>query len=160
MEQLSMLLKAQITLYQQLLELSKSQGQELVDGKAIKVQKITNEIEEIMKKLVLLNNKQQAVIVAIRQQHKISDNVNLVRLIKLINLKSKDFLLDLIYELEKIADELKLYIGQNKILLTRAMQFIDFNINVITSTTASDTYAPRGQEGSANSKKKIFDQSI
>lgn len=160
MEQLSMILKAQITLYNQLVELNKLQSKELVAGKAIRVQEITKETEEIMKKLILLDSKRHVVIGEIMQQYKINDSVNLVNLIELTNSEWKDFLLNLIYELEKIADELKMHIEQNKILLTKAMRFIDFNINVITSTTASDTYAPQGQEGSANSKKKMFDQSI
>jgi len=160
MEQLSVVLKAQISLYKELLELSKSQVQELVIGNAIKVQEITTKSEEVMKKLMLLDTKRQIIIDGIAQKYKIHNNINLVRLIELLDLKSKDILLDLIYALEQIIDELKLYIEQNKILLTKAMQFIDFNINVITSTTASDTYAPQGQERNATTKKKIFDQSI
>lgn len=160
MEQLNTLLKAQITIYQQLLNLSKLQVQELVLGNAVKVQGITAKSEELMKRLFVLDTERQAVVDEILQKYKIHDNVNLVKLIEMVDLKSKNSLLDLIYDLEKIADELKMYIEQNKILLAKAMQFIDFNINVITSTTASDTYAPQGQERNAIRKKKMFDQSI
>jgi flagellar biosynthesis/type III secretory pathway chaperone len=160
MEQLSVVLKAQIALYKELLALSKSQVQELMIGNAIKVQEITTKSEELMKKLLLLDNERQNVIDDIMQKYKMHDNVNLVGLIQLFDIKSKNFLLNLVYDLEQITDELKLYIEQNKILLAKAMQFVDFNINVITSTTASDTYAPQGQECNAVRKKKMFDQSI
>lgn len=160
MQQLSMILKAQITLYNQLLELNKAQSKEVAAGNAVKVQEITKEIEKIMKQLVLLDTKRQAVISEIMQQFKINDCVNVVELIELTDSELKDSLFNLIYELEKIADELKMYIERNKILLKKAMQFIDFNINVITSTTAGDIYAPQGQESSVTSKKKMFDQSI
>ena len=160
MEQLGMILKEQITLSEQLLELSKLQTQELVVGNAMEVQKIAQKIEIIMKQFLLLENKRQTTINEIRQQYKISDNVNLVKLIELLNPKSKDLLLDLIRSLEQVLDELRFYIQQNKILTKKAMNFINFNINVITSTSTSTTYAPRGQEGSAIRKKKMFDQSI
>lgn len=160
MEQLSMILKAQITLSEQLLELSKLQTQELVVGNAMEVQKIVKNLEAIMKQFFLLETKRQTTINEVRQQYKINDEVNLVNLIELIHPKSKDFLFDLIRNLEQILDELKFYIQQNKILLNKAIKFIDFNINVITSTATSTTYAPQGQEGSAISKKKMFDQSI
>ncbi|MBP2630545.1 MAG: hypothetical protein H6Q70_1173 [Firmicutes bacterium] len=163
MEQLIIILKEQITLCEQLLDLSKSQSQELVNGNAIKVKKITNAISEKMKRLFLLDHRRQVVVEGIKQAHSINDPVSLVRLIESIesiDSTVKVSLLDLISALGKVADELKAYIQQNKLLLAKAMQFIDFNINVITSTTASDTYAPQGQEGCVTSKKKMFDQSI
>jgi len=160
MEQLSMILKEQITLSEQLLELSKLQTKELVVKNAMKVQKIAGKIDFITKQLFLLEDKRQAVINEISQRCQISEPVNLVKLIELSNSKSKNLLLELIRSLEQILDELKFYIQQNKILLKKAMHFIDFNMNVITSTTASTTYAPQGHEGSAVSKKKMFDQSI
>lgn len=163
MEQLGIILKEQITICEQLLALSKSQSQELVIGNAIKVKKITKVISEKMKQLFLLNHKRQAVIDGIKQTYKINDSVTLVKLVELVELvdgNAKESLLDLVGDLGKVAEELKAYIRQNKLLLAKAMQFIDFNINLITSTMASDTYAPKGQEGNGISKRKMFDQSI
>lgn len=48
----------------------------------------------------------------------------------------------------------------NEKLVTNEMKFIDFNINIMTQTTADDIYAPQGQGGSVISKKKMFDQTI
>ncbi len=160
MEQLSIILKEQITICEQLLALSKSQSQELVIGNAIKVKKITKAISEKMKQLFLLNHKRQAAIDGIKQNYEINDSVTLVKLVELVDSNVKESLLDLINDLGKVVDELKAYIQQNKLLLAKAMQFIDFNINLITSTVASDTYEPKGQEGSGISKRKMFDQSI
>ena len=51
------------------------------------------------------------------------------------------------------------YITKNKNLNDQAMRFINFNINVITGTTADTTYTAQNT-GNVITKKKMFDQSI
>lgn len=162
MKQLIIILKAQITLYTQLVELSKSQTQNLVVGAADQVQAITKKTEKIIKQLSELESKRQNIIDTFMITYKINGKVTLEEFIERIQLDSsnKTVILNLTSELEKIADELKFYIHQNKMLLKKAVQFIDFNMNLITSTAAGTTYAPKGQEGNAISKRKMFDQTI
>lgn len=162
MKQLIIILKAQIALYTQLVELSKSQTQNLVIGAADQVQSITKEAEKTIKQLLQLESKRQDIIDTMMITYKINGKVTITELIEKIQLdsNSKTVILNLISELEKIAEELKFYIHQNKILLQNAMQFIDFNMNLMTSTAAGATYAPKGQDGNAISKKRMFDQSI
>jgi flagellar biosynthesis/type III secretory pathway chaperone len=162
MKQLIIILKAQITLYTQLVELSKSQTQNLVVGAADQAQVITEKTEKIIKQLSELESKRQNIIDTFMITYKINGKVELEEFVERIQLDSgnKTVILDLIFELEKIAEKLKFCIHQNKILLQKAMQFIDFNMNLLTSTTAGVTYAPKGQDGNVISKKKIFDQSI
>jgi flagellar biosynthesis/type III secretory pathway chaperone len=162
MEQLGIILKEQITLYKQLLELSKLQTQKLVIGAAEQVQAITKETEKIIKELSQLESKHQNIINTFMMTYKINGKVTLTEILEAAQLDSnkKIAILNLSSELEKIADELKSYTYQNQILLKKAMQFIDFNMNLITSTVAGATYAPKGQEGNAISKRKMFDQTI
>ncbi|WP_110955271.1 flagellar protein FlgN [Anaerosinus massiliensis] len=162
MKQLTVILKMQSTLYGQLLQLSKQQTEKLVANDAIEVQKAAKEIEKIMQQLSKLEIQRQESITACRAAYKMSENLTLRQLIEKIpnHTEDKENAVHLVIDLEEKTAELKEYINQNKILLEKAMQFIDFNVNLITSTSAGTTYAAKGQEGTAVSKRKMFDQSI
>jgi flagellar biosynthesis/type III secretory pathway chaperone len=56
--------------------------------------------------------------------------------------------------------ELKEKNAKNSRLLHKTIEFINFNINIISQTVADTTYAPKGASSAAVRKKKMFDQII
>lgn len=159
-EELSVILKSQIAICRQLIDLSKFQTKELVRGKAMETGAVSIKMGEKLKQLALAEKKRKSVIVHLAEEYHIEGTFDLVNLIKTMNLASPDFLLTVVQDLESCIDELKTYSQKNKILLAQAMKFIDFNINVLASTIASITYVPKGRQNSGFNNKKIFDQSI
>lgn len=69
--------------------------------------------------------------------------------------------INLINKIHGLEDKLKKELKTTRELLDRSKKFVDFHINVITSTEASVTYAPSGTgEGMENRKVKMFDANV
>ena len=79
--------------------------------------------------------------------------------VKGINIRKKQELMLKLLELNAVGEKIRNYIAKNKNLNDQAMRFINFNINVITGTTADTTYTAQNT-GNVITKKKMFDQSI
>ena len=159
-ENFKKILQAQIALYQQLLDLSKRQTEALVKNDVLKVQDITGEIEVAMRQITILERKRQGLTETLIKRYGLQQNVSFVAFIQSANLKTTDFLLQLIQNLDEVIRKLKIYVQKNKALVDIALDYVSFNINIMASTAASVTYAPQGHEGVSVSKNKIFDQSI
>jgi flagellar biosynthesis/type III secretory pathway chaperone len=75
--------------------------------------------------------------------------------------REKEMALHLLEKLQQVMKGLKKLNGRNQELLKRNMQYIDFNINVITQATAGTTYgASGGQPAQPDGGMKMFDTNI
>jgi hypothetical protein len=73
----------------------------------------------------------------------------------------QDMAFRLLAKLQSVMSELQSLSGQSQELLKRNMQYIDFNINVVTRTTTGTTYgASGGQPTQSDGAVKMFDTNI
>lgn len=162
-QELLMLIKAQVTLLNQLLDLARKQRGCLLDHGIEQNREIIKQQENIFSKLAQLEKKKENVYVQIRTQ-KCVDGIarkdDLLSMIDFAPINEQQILFAQVKQLHEVMKKLRIMNQDNKKLVDNEMRFIDFNINIMTQTTADDIYAPRGQNGSVISKKKMFDQSI
>ncbi len=85
-------------------------------------------------------------------------NLTLLQTVEFSKDKKQELMLKVL-ELNAVGEKIRNYITKNKNLNDQAMRFINFNINVITGTTADTTYTAQNT-GNVITKKKMFDQSI
>ena len=85
-------------------------------------------------------------------------NLTLLQTVEFAKDKKQELMLKVL-ELNAVGEKIRNYITKNKNLNDQAMRFINFNINVITGTTADTTYTAQNT-GNVITKKKMFDQSI
>lgn len=159
-EELKKTIEEQAELYHDLLTLAKKKHEALKKANVTFVQRITKQEESFITKISLVENKKQSYIKQIKAQHNIHANLYLVKIIDMVNAPNKEVLFSAIDKLNAIIIELKIYTKKNQQLLHKEMQFVDFNINVMTNTVAGDTYAAKGQENGATRKRKMFDETI
>lgn len=69
-------------------------------------------------------------------------------------------IIDFKKRLHEIVIELKEQNKKNKFLLKKNVEFINFNINVMSRTVADPLYAAKGSNNSISGRNKIFDQTI
>lgn len=151
MTELIIMLKAQITLGRQLLSFGDLQKQYLLAGDAQNSADVTMKTEQIINQFSLLERKKQKLL----QDHSgcaINVNQN--------SMTSEDTVSQLEQRLRMIVLELKEKNAKNSSLLHKTIEFINFNINIISQTVADTTYAPKGASSAAVCKKKMFDQII
>ena len=151
MTELIIMLKAQITLGRQLLSFSDLQKQYLLAGDAKNSAELTMKTEQIINQFSLLERKKQKLL---------QDHSECVTSVEQNSVTAEDSVRQLEQRLRMIVLELKEKNAKNSSLLHKTIEFINFNINIISQTVADTTYAPKGASSAAVRKKKMFDQTI
>ena len=151
MTELIVMLKAQITLGRQLLSFSDLQKQYLLAGDAKNSAELTMKTEQIINQFSLLERKKQKLL---------QDRSECVTSVEQNSVTAEDSVRQLEQRLRMIVLELKEKNAKNSSLLHKTIEFINFNINIISQTVADTTYAPKGASSAAVRKKKMFDQTI
>jgi len=149
--ELIILLKAQITLGRQLLSFSDLQKQYLLAGDATNSAELTMKTEQIINKFSLLERKKQKLL---------QDYLECVINAEQGSTVEEDSVSQLEQRLRMVVFELKEKNAKNSSLLHKTIEFINFNINIISQTVADTTYAPKGASSAAVRKRKMFDQTI
>lgn len=160
--ELIMLLKAQHTLCRQLIALGRQQKEYMLQGLSQQLREVMKTQESTFSKFVQIETKKQRIL---QEQSKSSgfdfdEERALAEILRLAPQKEQAAMMAQREQLRQSMQELKNISNQNRTLLDNEVKFIDFNINMMTQTTADDIYAPQGQNGSVISKKKMFDQTI
>ena len=149
--ELIILLKAQITLGRQLLSFSDLQKQYLLAGDAKNSAELTMKTEQLINKFSLLERKKQKLL---------QDYLESVINAEQDSTVEEDSVSQLEQRLRMVVFELKEKNAKNSSLLHKTIEFINFNINIISQTVADTTYAPKGASSAAVRKRKMFDQTI
>lgn len=148
-----------LSLTKNLLTLVEKQHQKLLKNDTVGFDEIIKEQSDITGKLLLCEKEKENIIKEIMYTQKINlVNLTLLQTVEYAKDKKQELMLKVL-ELNKVGGMIRDYVVKNKTLNDRAIRFINFNINVITGTTADTTYNAQNK-GTIISKKKIFDQSI
>lgn len=158
--ELAMLLKAQITLCDQLLSLGERQRQCLIAGDRKEVVELSKREDGIVRKFLTIENKKQSLLVMLGRKLRAENGAKLSELLRLADREAQKGLVPLAEKLSRMANELRLLAQRNQRLLNKMMEYVSFNVNLMAGATADDIYAPGAQNGSVTVKKKIFDQSV
>lgn len=153
MEYLINIVKNQVAQYKQLQKNVLEQRDLLVklislEFKGSEFQKQTHKIEIIMSNIRILERNKQKWLVD--NKHDLAEL-----------LRQNVYLSQLSNEIMILANNIKMLNECNQILLKNKMDFITFNINVLTQTTSNASYQAGGDLPADSLKKiKMFDQSI
>ena len=148
-----------LSLTKNLLTLVEKQHQKLLKNDTVGFDEIIKEQSDITGKLLLCEKEKENIIKEIMYIQKINlVNLTLLQTVEYAKDKKQELMLKVL-ELNKVGGMIRDYVVKNKTLNDQTIRFINFNINVITGTTADTTYNAQNK-GTIISKKKIFDQSI
>lgn len=148
-----------LSLTKNLLTLVEKQHQKLLKNDTVGFDEIIKEQSDITGKLLLCEKEKENIIKEIMYTQKINlVNLTLLQTVEYAKDKKQELMLKVL-ELNKVGGMIRDYVVKNKTLNDQAIRFINFNINVITGTTADTTYNAQNK-GTIISKKKMFDQSI
>lgn len=147
--------------YEQLLLIVIKQVEMVKNGDKDGVIKLMKYQERMLTQLSLMENKKNVMINKIKKAHNIRADLYLTNLVKRFAEEPvKMQLLDAIADLLDKAVQIKRYTEMVQRGVHKEMQFMEFNINVLTSTVAGDTYAKEGGHTGAFRQRKMFDESI
>lgn len=154
MKQLQEMLRQQLKVCRQLVELSEAQKEKFTVSSIPRTDDFVKETEKLLAELGRLEN--------IKEQYIHQQNaVNVEEFIgRSADSDDKHLTEKLQAALTQTMTQLQQLGRENKDMLDRAMKYVNFSVNVLTQTAAGMTYASSGGEQSTASKKKMFDQSV
>ncbi|MBB5336824.1 flagellar protein FlgN [Pectinatus brassicae] len=148
MKYLINILKNQSVKYKQLYESVEKQKNLLIVETTAEFAHHTHKIEILMNDIRILERNKQNWL-----------NDNACKIEDLVSANSE--IASLYDEVLLLANKVKRINECNRLLLKNKMEFITFNINVLTQTTGNSSYQSGGDLPAGNYKKiKMFDQSI
>lgn len=160
-EKLVALLTEMVDLYRVILQLSRQKSEALIAAK-------TQELEAITKKeelLILRVGKLEAARGKLMQQIAASyglavEGLTLSKMQELTEPDIAEQLGKFAAGFDSIMNELAPVNQLNTELIEQALSYVNYNINLLTHSKASNTYAPQGQGGQSPQIRKLVDRKI
>lgn len=162
LDRLVVLLAELLNLYQGILELSKKKRSVLVSGgNPQELEGITKQEEILILQIGKIEKIREGIIREIIASEKLNcKQLTLSQIQSVADEDTAEQLGQLSDKLKVIADELTTLNEVNTRLLQQAMNFINYNINILAQHTSDSTYAPQGQSGKQAQARTFFDQKV
>lgn len=143
---------------QSFLALSRQKQKVLVTAKPQELESITKEEEHLLSQIGKLEKLREQLIREILAAHGLPDNENSLENLKKIAEPDVAKQLELFSkDLRQIMEQLKPLQALNAELISQALGFINYNVNVLSQIAVSPTYASGGQNNQQAPKRTLFD---
>ena len=152
------ILAEMVKLYEALLQLSRLKRDILVSGKPQELETLTKQEEFLIFQIGKLEGQRQRTAKEIAGMYGVQgDSITLEQMRQLADPRTAESLAALNANLEKIVSEITPLNQINSDLIRKALDFINFNINLLTQSNAEPTYTTKGQNNQAAKPRALFD---
>ena len=160
-ENLLNVLKEILAVYQTILMVSQQKKQILISAKTMDLAKITKEEEALIVQVGKLEALREKIVSEIMADHGMTEGtIDLVQLQKIAKP-------DIVEKLENFSTEFRLIMAEmaplNKLnteLITQALNFVNYNMNILSQVAVGPTYAAQGQSNEQAPMRKVFDAKV
>ncbi|HWR06976.1 flagellar protein FlgN [Sporomusa sp.] len=158
-DKLIILLNQTLELYQALLQLSRKKRDILVEAKPQELDLLTNQEEVLIIEAGKLETKRLTLTreIATAVGSATSGVVAWSAMIDWADSDTADKLKKLSEEFEQVTGELAKINEINTKLIEQSLDFIKYNINILSQSVVGPTYAPKGQTAPPGSSRSILD---
>ena len=154
-------LKGILEIYQAILVLSQQKKQILVAAKPQELEKITKQEESLILQVGKLEGVRRKIVSEIMASHGITDEANsIIELQKIASSDVVEKLEDFQKEFGNIMAEMVPLNELNTELIKQALNFVNYNMNILSQTAVGPTYAPQGQSNEQGAKRRVFDAKV
>lgn len=155
MDEAVRLLRAQILISNRCLEKLKAIKNTIqAENKGANIVAAVQEMEPVLLELGKLDKQKQAFL-----QAKKTSSVQAV-LAKEPDSEAREIAVHLLHRAQEFEETLAREVAATRLLLEKGKQYVDFHINVLTRTVASDTYNQDAAESESRREIKMFDSSV
>lgn len=156
------ILNQQCELYLELLKISKAKQPVLIKGNLEALNNFTLQEEKLIVQVGRLEERRNSVQQALANHFRVSETeLTLSNLITRLNGEtSTQELAEAGKKIKKILKEIKTINSQNNELVKQSLDYIEFNINLITGVVENANYAERPGTKQGQGRAKLFDQKV
>ena len=155
MDEVVRLLRAQILISNRCLEKLKAIKATIqAENKGVNIVAAVQEMEPVLLELGKLEKQKKAFL-----QTKKTSSMQAV-LAKEPDSETREIAVHLLHRAQEFEETLAREVAATRLLLEKGKQYVDFHINVLTRTVASDTYNQDAAESESRREIKMFDSSV
>lgn len=155
MDEVVRLLRAQILISNRCLEKLKAIKNTIqAENKGANIVAAVQEMEPVLLELGKLDKQKQAFLQAQK-----TSSMQAV-LAKEPDSEAREIAVHLLHRAQEFEETLAREVAATRLLLEKGKQYVDFHINVLTRTVASDTYNQDAAESESRREIKMFDSSV
>jgi flagellar biosynthesis/type III secretory pathway chaperone len=140
------LLSEMVNVYKSILEISRQKNKSLIAAKTQEIEKLTREEEMLILHAGKLEGARIKLMQELAARYGVAgETLTLARLREIAEPDTAKKLETIAGEFDTTLQELAPINSLNTELIQQALRYINFNINILTKSSASNTYAPQGQ---------------
>jgi len=160
-DKLLALLDEMAGIYQAILDLSRQKRELLIAVKPRELETVTKQEEFLILQAGKLEAARSKALQEIAAASGVApEGLTLTRLQELAGPAEAQRLAAVAADFDRIMAELAPLNQLNAELIQRALGFINYNINLLTQSSAGPTYAPQGHTGQDSQRRKLVDRKI
>ena len=159
-EELKEILKNEVLLYQTLLELGQKKKEIITQGKVKELDQITQVEQSLVLKIGKEEQTREKVVEMIRKEVSLRDDITVSELIYHLEEEDQQALEVERQNLLSILGSIKETNDLNKVLIQDSLEFIKFNLNLLTRTEETGSYSQNRGRNQATQRNNLFDIKI
>lgn len=160
-EKLFAVLQEMLNVYQTILRLSQQKKEILISAKSQELVKVTKQEEVLILQVGRLEELRGTLIREITAHHGIvEESLSLAQLQTIGTPEALEKLETFSKEFGKLMAEITPLNKLNTALITQALGFVNYNMNILSQTAVGPTYAPQGHANEQAPKRKVFDAKV
>lgn len=156
-KKLKTILKDELNIYNIIKELSDKKKDIIISRKVSELDKITQIEQELILKLGQLEKLREKTINEILKELKINSDITISSILENINSKEKKELESIKNNLLSTLNEIKKKNELNNMLIRDSLEYINFNLNLITNTSNDVTYSKDINSDKNKQSVNLFD---
>jgi len=159
-EELKEILSNEGKLYQTLLELGKKKQEIITKGMVKELDQITQVEQSLVLQIGKEEHRREKVVEMIRKEVSLRDDITVSELIFHLDEEDQIVLEEERQKLMKILSSIKETNDLNKVLIQDSLEFIKFNLNLLTRTEETGSYGQNRGRNQATQRNNLFDIKI
>lgn len=159
-EELREVLAEELHIYEDMLELTKKKTEIITNGQINDLDNITQIENSLILKLGQFENRREKIVNNIQKQFQIEDELSITDILDCIEDKEdgiKQEMNGMIEKLSSVLKEIKEKNDLNSLLIKDTLEYIELNINLLTSVSEQGTYNNRIKKEQTSQKISLFD---
>lgn len=158
--ELKSVLKKELNIYNMLFDLTNNKKDIIISAQIKELDKITQVEQNLILKLGKLENQRQDIIEKLGNDLNIKENITVTNVLSHINKSDSKEIETLKGDLLKIIDNIKVKNDLNNMLIKDSLDYISFNLNMLTDSSQDSTYSKGAGESKTKQSKSLFDVKI
>ncbi|RKD32327.1 flagellar protein FlgN [Thermohalobacter berrensis] len=154
------ILERELHLYNNILDLSEKKTEIIKSGKVKELEKTTQIEQKLIYQAGRLEEEREEIIEKLRKEFGLKKDIDMTKLLEHLDKNEKGIIEKIRNELLDTLEKLKERNNLNGRLIQDSLEYINFNLNLLTNASKQTTYSNEVKKGDQPQNKNLFDAKV